>query len=97
MPNLGPAEILVILVVALIVFGPKKLPEIGKSIGKGLREFKKASNEIMSTFEADDDDYTPPRAKENGYHDTDSVGTPGTGTADNHSGSTGAVRGEEAP
>ena len=59
MPNLGPMEILVILVVALIVFGPKKLPEIGKSIGKGMREFKKASSEVMSTLEADDDYDTP--------------------------------------
>ena len=59
MPNLGPMEILVILVVALIVFGPKKLPEIGKSIGRGLREFKKASNEVMSTLEANDEDDVP--------------------------------------
>ncbi|OFX14270.1 MAG: preprotein translocase subunit TatA [Armatimonadetes bacterium RBG_16_58_9] len=56
MPNLGPMEIFIILVVALIVFGPKKLPEIGRSIGKGLREFKKASNEVMSTLEAEDDE-----------------------------------------
>ena len=60
MPNLGPMEILVILVVALIVFGPKKLPEIGKSIGKGMREFKKASSDVMSTLEAPDED-EPPR------------------------------------
>ncbi len=38
--SLGPAEILVILVVALIVLGPKKLPEVGKGLGKGMREFK---------------------------------------------------------
>jgi sec-independent protein translocase protein TatA len=44
--NVGPTELMVILVLALIVFGPKKLPEMGKSIGKGLREFRKAQTEI---------------------------------------------------
>jgi len=40
MPNIGPMEIGIVLVIALIVFGPKKLPELGKSLGKGIREFK---------------------------------------------------------
>jgi sec-independent protein translocase protein TatA len=40
MPNIGPLEIGIVLVIALIVFGPKKLPELGKSLGKGIREFK---------------------------------------------------------
>jgi sec-independent protein translocase protein TatA len=40
MPNVGPMELIVILVIALIVLGPKKLPEVGRSIGKGMREFK---------------------------------------------------------
>lgn len=40
MPNVGPMEILLVLIVALIVFGPKKLPELGNSLGKGIREFK---------------------------------------------------------
>jgi sec-independent protein translocase protein TatA len=44
--NVGPTELMVILVLALIVFGPKKLPEMGKSIGKGLREFRKAQMDI---------------------------------------------------
>jgi sec-independent protein translocase protein TatA len=39
-PNVGPMEILVVLIIALIVFGPKKLPELGHSLGKGIREFK---------------------------------------------------------
>ena len=40
MPNVGPLEIAVVLVIALVVFGPKRLPELGKSMGKGIREFK---------------------------------------------------------
>jgi len=51
MGNLGMQEIIVIFVLALIIFGPRKLPEIGKSLGKGLAEFKKASNELRHTWE----------------------------------------------
>jgi sec-independent protein translocase protein TatA len=40
MPNIGPMEILVVLIIALVVFGPKRLPELGKSLGKGINEFK---------------------------------------------------------
>jgi sec-independent protein translocase protein TatA len=40
MPNVGPFEIIVVLVLVLIIFGPKRLPELGHSLGKGLREFK---------------------------------------------------------
>jgi sec-independent protein translocase protein TatA len=42
MPNVGPMELIVILAIALIVLGPKKLPEVGRSIGKGMREFKES-------------------------------------------------------
>ncbi len=51
MGNLGMPEIIVIFVLALIVFGPRKLPEIGRSLGKGLAEFKKASNDLKRTWE----------------------------------------------
>ncbi|NLT95495.1 MAG: twin-arginine translocase TatA/TatE family subunit [Clostridia bacterium] len=44
MPNLGMPELILILVLALIIFGPGKLPEVGKAIGKGIREFKTALN-----------------------------------------------------
>ena len=40
MPNIGPLEIAIVLAIALIIFGPKRLPELGKSIGNGIREFK---------------------------------------------------------
>ena len=40
MPNVGPLEIAVVLIIVLIIFGPKRLPELGKSMGNGIREFK---------------------------------------------------------
>jgi sec-independent protein translocase protein TatA len=43
--------LIVIFILALVVFGPRKLPELGKSVGKGLAEFKKASNELKQTWE----------------------------------------------
>lgn len=49
--TLGGQEIIFILVIALIVFGPKKLPEIGKSIGRMMNEFRKASNDFRRTLE----------------------------------------------
>jgi TatA/E family protein of Tat protein translocase len=49
--SLGVPEILLILAVALIVFGPRKLPEIGRTIGKALGEFRKATDELKSTLE----------------------------------------------
>jgi len=51
MGSIGTQEIIIIFIIALIVFGPRKLPEIGKTIGKGLAEFKKASNELRQTWE----------------------------------------------
>jgi sec-independent protein translocase protein TatA len=51
MGQLGFMEIIVIFLVALLVFGPKKLPELGKSLGKGLREFRKATNDLKSSWE----------------------------------------------
>ena len=52
MPNVGPMEIIVVLIIALIVFGPKKLPELGKSLGKGINEFK---GSITASHEAHDE------------------------------------------
>jgi len=49
--NIGFPEILVVLAIALLIFGPKKLPEIGKSIGRALREFRKTSDDIKEKIE----------------------------------------------
>src|SRR5579883_533429 len=51
MGQLGFSEMLMIFVIALLVFGPKKLPELGKSLGKGIREFKKATEELKSNWD----------------------------------------------
>lgn len=51
--GLGPQELIIVLLIALIVFGPKRLPEIGRSLGSGLRELKKASRDVMSSLETD--------------------------------------------
>lgn len=52
--NLGPGELMLILAIALVVLGPKKLPEFGRSLGKGMREFKDSLSS-MSTSTDDDD------------------------------------------
>ncbi len=49
--SLGMPELLLILVIALIVFGPKKLPEVGRSLGKAMREFKRTTEDIKGKFE----------------------------------------------
>ena len=56
MPNVGPLELVVILAIALIVLGPKKLPEVGRSIGQGMREFKES---LSGESERDDEDERP--------------------------------------
>ena len=49
--SIGMPELVIILVIALIIFGPRKLPELGKSLGKSINEFKKASTELQNTLE----------------------------------------------
>ena len=53
MPNIGPLEIAIVLVIALIIFGPKKLPELGRSAGRGIREFKNSVTGDRDKEEAD--------------------------------------------
>ena len=49
--SIGVPEMIIILVIALIVFGPRKLPELGRSLGKSLGEFKRASNDLRNTLD----------------------------------------------
>jgi sec-independent protein translocase protein TatA len=53
MPNIGAPELIIILVIALLVLGPGKLPEVGASIGKSIREFRKASADIQDSVKVD--------------------------------------------
>jgi sec-independent protein translocase protein TatA len=55
--NIGPLEIIIVLIIALVVFGPKRLPELGRSLGKGIREFRGS----ISGRHDDDDDKQPPQ------------------------------------
>ena len=55
MGPIGMGEVIVLFILALLIFGPKKLPELGKTFGKGMAEFKRASNELRSTFQREMD------------------------------------------
>jgi sec-independent protein translocase protein TatA len=51
MPNLGPTELIIILVIVIIIFGAGKLPELGGALGKGIKEFKSATKEVEAAKE----------------------------------------------
>jgi sec-independent protein translocase protein TatA len=69
--NVGPMELILVLVIALVVLGPKRLPEAGKALGKGLREFK----DSVSGLGQDDDEDEPERKPKLGA-DADSTAAP---------------------
>jgi len=56
MPNIGPLEVIVVLIIALVVFGPKRIPEMGRSVGRGMREFKQS---LTGERDHDDDEEAP--------------------------------------
>jgi sec-independent protein translocase protein TatA len=82
--NIGPLEIIVVLIIALIVFGPKRLPELGNSLGKGIREFKDSV-----TGDHDDDDAVEDP-------DVKSIGTPKATTTPIDPATTHRVEADEA-
>ena len=51
--NIGPGELILILVIALVIFGPGKLPEIGQAVGKGIREFRRAASDVTDATRVD--------------------------------------------
>jgi sec-independent protein translocase protein TatA len=59
MPNIGPLEIIIVLVVVLLIFGPKRLPDLGRSLGSGMREFKDSVTGKDKDRELDAGDTTP--------------------------------------
>ena len=81
--SVGVPELIIIFTIALIIFGPRKLPELGKSLGKSLAEFKRASNELKNTLDEEirmeerksQERQDPPRMAE--VHD---LNAPATGT-----------------
>jgi sec-independent protein translocase protein TatA len=60
MPQLGFQELLLILLIVLLVFGAKRLPEMGAAIGKGIREFKRSMKDVQSSIEGADQESLPP-------------------------------------
>jgi sec-independent protein translocase protein TatA len=58
--NVGPLEIIIVLIIALIVFGPKRLPELGRSLGKGIREFR---GSVSGDSDDDEDERPAPPAE----------------------------------
>ena len=67
--SLGFQELIIIFAIALLVFGPKKLPEVGRSLGKALREFRKTSDEIKEKLEEEiqADDFKEIKTEINGF------------------------------
>jgi sec-independent protein translocase protein TatA len=91
MPTPGPVELIIILVIALIILGPGRLPDVGSALGKSIREFRKASSDISESVKVDTsplpanpppaapvNDAPPPAAPAASSAPTSSEPTPGT-------------------
>src|SRR5881398_3666021 len=64
-------ELIIVLVIALVIFGPKRLPELGSSLGRGIREFRKATNELQDSIKTEGTEALPPERP--GYTATDYI------------------------
>jgi sec-independent protein translocase protein TatB len=99
--TLGGPELFLIFVVALIVFGPRKLPEIGKSLGRMMSEFRRASNDFRSTIESEVESekiresmrIEPPKVEKVKDKEKDTTAEPGGGSAPQAAGSAEADQG----
>ena len=74
MPNIGPVELIIILVIALIVIGPGRLPDVGAALGKSIREFRKASTDVADAARVD----TSPLPPSSSGRPVETAGAPGT-------------------
>ena len=63
MPTPGPLELVIILVIALVILGPGKLPDVGASLGKSIREFRKASSDVQDAVRVDTSPLPPQQAE----------------------------------
>lgn len=90
-------ELIIVLVIALVVFGPKRLPELGSSLGKGIREFRKATNELQDSIKTD----VPESLPEQQHYVAESYTEPGRTTTAEYTTTTtapqAAPRKDEAP
>jgi sec-independent protein translocase protein TatA len=73
MPNVGPMEILLLVGLALLLFGPKRLPEIGSKLGKGMREFKESVAGVKDDFNSELEPFVAPEDEESILVDHDVV------------------------
>lgn len=73
--SIGVPELIIILTIALIIFGPRKLPELGRSLGRSLSEFKRASNELRATL---DEEIRIDEQRQNQPERTPAAAQPGT-------------------
>jgi sec-independent protein translocase protein TatA len=65
-PNVGPLELIVVLIIALVIFGPKRLPQVGRSVGKGIRE-------LRSSVKFDEEESAKPAEVEGGHNSDEPV------------------------
>ena len=80
MPNLGPWEIIILVVVLLLVFGSRRLPEMGRSVGKGMREFKNAVTGKDEKPELEDEAQEPPEITARAVEEEDDEQPVGVGS-----------------
>jgi sec-independent protein translocase protein TatB len=101
MLNIGPQELILILIVALVVVGPQRLPELGRTIGKALREFRKIQDDVKDTirFDLNDDPEpyvrprkSPPTPDPDGSGEVSEPDETGTADAPDHGASASPVR-----